>query len=270
MAKSARSRSTFATTNQLVSTPRRASFVNVSFGVVIPVRNAELQLSPVVHEVLDILSELTTRFDLLIVDDASTDHTSELAHDMAKQYPQIRVVSHQRQLGLIESARRGVQLMEGNHVVLVPGQLPVDATGLRRAWREFSESGRSGWNRQSWGTAKLSFLPDPVYRRAGARPGELQRRWQRWGILTHRLHGALRTMDRSDDIPPTDGGLVRSERPDTVGEQRTAPLIPIRRSRPLSPPPSQSPASKAAGTGSENSSSNWQEKNRKKAELTHS
>jgi hypothetical protein len=41
--------------------------------------------------VFDVLADLTDRFEVLLVDQGSTDHTIEVAHELAVQYPQLRV-----------------------------------------------------------------------------------------------------------------------------------------------------------------------------------
>lgn len=105
-----------------------------SLSIVVPVRNAESTLSQQVTRLLDVVSELTSRFELLIVDDASTDHTADVANELAREYPQIRVVVQSRRLGLMAAARAGLKRATGS-VALVQEEIAgLSASELRQLW----------------------------------------------------------------------------------------------------------------------------------------
>ncbi len=56
--------------------------VKRTLSLIIPVRNAEQSLAQDVARILDVLPELTKNFEVLIVDQDSTDHTREIAEDL--------------------------------------------------------------------------------------------------------------------------------------------------------------------------------------------
>jgi glycosyltransferase involved in cell wall biosynthesis len=59
--------------------------------LILPVRNAEHQLAGAVARVLEILPDIARSFEVLIIDQGSSDHTLEIAEELAIEYPQIRV-----------------------------------------------------------------------------------------------------------------------------------------------------------------------------------
>ena len=65
--------------------------MTVSLSFVLPVRNAEQTIARQVHHLLDVLSELTERFEILVMDEGSTDHTPDVARELQRQFPQVRV-----------------------------------------------------------------------------------------------------------------------------------------------------------------------------------
>ena len=69
--------------------------------IVLPVHNRERTLRPEVLRILDLAEILHRRVIVAIVDDGSRDGTFEAACELARQYPQVRVLRqpHQRGLG---------------------------------------------------------------------------------------------------------------------------------------------------------------------------
>jgi hypothetical protein len=210
-------------------------FVKPSFGVVLPVRNAELYLSPFVHEVLDVLSDLASQFELLIVDDASTDHTAEFIDELQRKFPQIRVLTHPKRLGLVEAARHGTRRVRGDRTYILHGRPPLDVARLRRAWRELAttppvcEHTTRRWKLhqrwRDWSTGQR--LLRPIHRRATSKPvGGLRM------VVSPSSRGVNLDYSKSEgevSLTARERAELIVNRPDTVRQQCTAPLIPLRR-----------------------------------------
>jgi hypothetical protein len=85
---------------------------------------------------LDLASDLTSRFTIMIVDDGSTDDTSAVAHELSTRYPQVRVQRQRQRSGLgpiISMVRRRV---DSDVVIVHDGVTPIDAVQVRRLWRQ--------------------------------------------------------------------------------------------------------------------------------------
>lgn len=106
-----------------------------SLTVLLPVHNAQSTLAATVRELLEVVSDLTERFELVIVDDGSADATSEVAHDLTQHYPQVHVVRHGRCLGHDEAIRAGLKGSSGD-IILVPDETGSSAVeGIPRLWQ---------------------------------------------------------------------------------------------------------------------------------------
>jgi glycosyltransferase involved in cell wall biosynthesis len=108
---------------------------NSSLSIVLPVHNAQERLTASVTAILDVLPELTSRFDLVIVDDASSDDTIEVAHELATCYPQVKAVRHAVRLGLNEAIQTGLDHTTGEIVFVGDGECDLDPDGLRKLWQ---------------------------------------------------------------------------------------------------------------------------------------
>ena len=95
--------------------------MNNSISVILPVRNAQSTLSQTVDKTLEVLPELANRFELLIVDDASSDRTEEVALEIQRTYPQVRLIRHQAESGRLAAVRSGMDEAR-SEVVLVEDQ----------------------------------------------------------------------------------------------------------------------------------------------------
>lgn len=88
-------------------------------------------LRAVVEEQLAALGSLGVSFDLLIIDDGSTDGTGEAADQLATEYAPVRVIHHGDNRGLGGVYRTGFANARGTFVTFFPadGQFPASILG---------------------------------------------------------------------------------------------------------------------------------------------
>ena len=89
-----------------------------SLSVLLPVNNAQTTLTATVDDLLDVLADSIERFELLIIDDGSTDATSEVAQELTRHYPQVRVISHGASMGREAALQTGLKRSQGEVVVV--------------------------------------------------------------------------------------------------------------------------------------------------------
>ena len=106
-----------------------------SLSVILPVCNSEDRLALQVDELLDVLPELSDRFEVLIVDDGSTDDTAHVATDLARCFPQVRVVSHPVTLGLTEAIQTGLDNTAGEIVLVGDVHYGIPTNDLHKLWQ---------------------------------------------------------------------------------------------------------------------------------------
>ena len=60
-----------------------------SISLLLPVRNAQSWLDRVVRQALEVLPELSSRFEIRMLDEGSTDDTADVAAGLSATYPQL-------------------------------------------------------------------------------------------------------------------------------------------------------------------------------------
>ncbi len=115
--------------------------MNDSLSIILPVRDCQATLSKQVHHLLEVVPDLTSRFEIILVDDASTDHTTEIARELERQYPQLRLICHPQHRGREAAVNTGLA-SAGNETVFVPeAHSAMSAMDMRRAWSLRHERG---------------------------------------------------------------------------------------------------------------------------------
>jgi hypothetical protein len=102
--------------------------------VILPVHNAQARLVQRVAELLDVLPDLTPQFELMIVDDGSTDHTDEIAYELSCAFPQVKCVRHTHREGMAGAVRTGMERTVGEVVFIHDDQTSPSASDLGRLW----------------------------------------------------------------------------------------------------------------------------------------
>ncbi|MFW5734632.1 MAG: glycosyltransferase family 2 protein [Oceanidesulfovibrio sp.] len=103
----------------------------VSLSIVIPCYNEERTLRQCVERVLDIQDD-ALRLELIIVDDCSQDNSLGIARELATEYPEIRVLSHEANQGKGAALRTGFQFATGDYVGIQDADLEYDPAELKK------------------------------------------------------------------------------------------------------------------------------------------
>lgn len=78
------------------------------FAVVVPMHNEEASVETLVAEIVSACAPVG-RFEIVVVDDASSDRTAEAVLALAARYSMLRLVRHDRQGGQSAAIHSGVQ-----------------------------------------------------------------------------------------------------------------------------------------------------------------
>lgn len=106
-----------------------------SVSIVVPVRNAQATLPAQIANLLDVMSDMAPHFEIIIVDDASIDETEDVAVELARLFPQVRVAYHGLQPGAATAVMTGLAAAEGDLVFVLDAPTGVSVSSLRQLWQ---------------------------------------------------------------------------------------------------------------------------------------
>ena len=100
--------------------------------VVIPAHNEAEVIAPTVGGIAAALETSGRDYEIIVVDDASTDGTGQIVSDLARRYPRIRLLRSHYTNGFGFAVRAGLDVFEGDAVAIMMGDGSDDPRDLLR------------------------------------------------------------------------------------------------------------------------------------------
>ncbi|MFT7644139.1 MAG: glycosyltransferase involved in cell wall biosynthesis [Pirellulaceae bacterium] len=114
---------------------RQGRSVKPSISFVLPIHNSQDSLAQAVANVVEIIPELSANFEVLIVDDGSTDATEEVARELAMDFPQLKVMRSAEQVGVLAAGQLGLKQATGDFIFVHEGnELSFYSSEISKLW----------------------------------------------------------------------------------------------------------------------------------------
>ena len=101
-----------------------------SVSVVVPAFNEEQNLAATIESIHKALNDKFSRYEIIVVNDGSTDDTGKIADALAEQDPHLRVIHNPRNMGYGFSVLRGAGAADYEYVQLVPGDNEIPTPSI--------------------------------------------------------------------------------------------------------------------------------------------
>jgi len=117
--------------------------------VLIPVFNEEENISPLCEKLTSVLNRMGKDYEVIFIDDGSSDETLSLLRPICKKDPRIKFVSFSRNFGQTSALTAGIDLSKGKIIIPMDGDLQNDPEDIPRLFQKIEEGYDvvSGWRK---------------------------------------------------------------------------------------------------------------------------
>ena len=104
----------------------------VDISVVIPAYNEEKSIKPLYNELKEVLEKLNKTYEVIFVDDGSTDKTLEVLEDLYKKNKNVKVITFKKNFGKAAALSAGFEHAEGKVILTMDADLQDSPTEIPR------------------------------------------------------------------------------------------------------------------------------------------
>lgn len=115
--------------------------MEIALSVVIPAHNEEGSIEETVESVAQALTNEHIAFEIVVVNDHSTDTTAVKLAELALRMPQVRTISNEQPPGYGRAVVSGINAAQGVYVAIMMADLSDDPKDLVRFYRTAQETG---------------------------------------------------------------------------------------------------------------------------------
>lgn len=108
--------------------------------VFFPAYNDSGTIASLVITALGSARKLTPDYEVIVVNDGSADKTADILDELARTYPEVRIVHHERNRGYGGALRTGFATATRDLIFYTDGDAQYDPAEMELLWRRFDDS----------------------------------------------------------------------------------------------------------------------------------
>ena len=123
----------------------------MEYSVIVPAHNEELSVVPLCEAVRGVLNKLSDRWELIFIDDGSSDGTYKKIMELAERDGKVKVIKFRRNFGQTAAWSAGFEHAVGELVIVLDADLqndPADIPKMLKKMREDNLDIISGWRKE--------------------------------------------------------------------------------------------------------------------------
>jgi len=128
--------------------------MNEKLSVIVPVKNEEDNIAPLILELEESLRKLPIQYDIIYVDDGSNDKTSERLFEAKRALPHLHILQHEKSRGQSAAIRTGIIKSDSMWVATIDGDAQNNPADIPKLFAQLQASASptttlvAGWRTQ--------------------------------------------------------------------------------------------------------------------------
>ncbi len=117
--------------------------------VLAPLYNEEDNVKPLISKLVGVLNNLHKPYEIILVNDCSSDQTASRLTEEAKNYPEIKIINLRKNSGQTAAMMAGIKYAKGDIIIPIDGDLQNDPSDIPRLLEKLDEGYDvvSGWRK---------------------------------------------------------------------------------------------------------------------------
>lgn len=143
--------------------------MSICYSVVVPLKNEEENIEELVSEIAFVMQKLGAAWELICIDDGSTDKTQECLAKLQQQYSELRTLLFDKNYGQSSAFDAGFKAARGEFVITLDGDRQNDPLDIPKLIAAIADAdlvcGRRLLRKDTFVKRMTSFLANAVRRR---------------------------------------------------------------------------------------------------------
>jgi len=138
----------------------------LQLSIVIPFYNEEESLPELVSWIEKVVLENNFSYEIIMVDDGSTDHSWEIVKSLQQKNPLVKGLSFQRNYGKSAALNEAFKAAKGDYVITMDADLQDSPDEIPELYKMISEGKYdivSGWKKKRFDNALTKNIPSKLY-----------------------------------------------------------------------------------------------------------
>ena len=193
----------------------------VDISIVIPLLNEEQSLSPLNDWIFKVFNNQTLSFELIYIDDGSTDESWKSIVDLSKKYSNIKGIRFAKNFGKSQALHAGFESANGKYVITLDADLQDSPEEIPQLIKSLNEGGYdliSGWKKKRFDSILFKNLPSKLFNWAARRVSGINLNDFNCGIKVYR-NEVIKNIDVYGEMHRYIPLLAAQEGFNKIGEQ---------------------------------------------------
>lgn len=138
----------------------------MNISIVIPLLNEEESLHELYHWIADVMQSNGFLYELLFIDDGSTDESWKVITDLSEKHPEVKALRFLKNFGKSQALHAGFDLATGDVVITMDADLQDNPEEIPELYRMITNDGYhlvSGWKKKRYDSVIGKNMPSKLF-----------------------------------------------------------------------------------------------------------